>query len=187
GGCYATAFLPVLKCRAAIARAADERMSDESRVEALLAAAEDDPFSADPWVEMGRLSVGHLKRDPDSEFWGREFLRATTMIVSLRGNSSAMWREMGDWSRELYELRPSEVMAARVVQLRRGAAYLYPNSAVVQAEYALALEAGDNRTAARRAAARALELDRLTPHADKKLSPELKSQLEKLLDAAKSR
>ena len=180
--CYSTAFWPVLASRALLAKAADEQLSEKQRVATLLEATNADPFSADAWVALARLSLEHLKQDPKSEEWGRRFLTANGAIVALRGHSSAAWREIGNWYREVYRVDPNAELADRLVQLTRGAAFLYPNSAVLQAEYALALDVAGNTAAAQRTAAKAMELDGLMPHADKKLSPELTSQLEKLLD-----
>ncbi|MEX0675868.1 MAG: O-antigen ligase family protein [Pirellulales bacterium] len=183
--CYSTAFQPVLASRVALARAADEQQTDEGRFAALLEAADADPFSAEPWMAVGRLCLVHLKQDPHGDLWGKRFLRATSAIVSLRGHSSAAWREIGHWHREIYEADPNPEMADHILQLARGAAFLYPNSAPIQAEYALALDEVGKTSAARRSAAKALELDGKTPHADKKLSPQLKRRLKELLAETK--
>ena len=181
--CYSTAFWPVLASRALVAKAADEELSENERVDTLLEATNADPFSADAWVALARLSLEHLKQNPKSEEWSQRFLTANGAIVALRGHSSAAWREIANWYREVYRVDPNAELADRLVQLTRGAAFLYPNSAVLQAEYALALDVAGNTAAAKRTAAKAMELDGRMPHADKKLSPALTSQLEKLLDA----
>jgi hypothetical protein len=183
--CYVTGFAPVVECRAALARAADEQMTAEGRYEALMAASDADPFSAEPWLEMGRLCVAPLKENPDEGDWGSRLLAAATNVVLLDGRSSAAWREAGNWFDEIYRRKPHTALAGHIVQLRRGAAYLYPNSAAIQGEYAVALAAVGKTPAARRSAQRALELDELTPHADKKLPAELKTRLKSLLAEAK--
>jgi hypothetical protein len=178
--CYQTGLMPVLAMRAALTEAEGEGLTDEKRLAALLRAEAADPFSIEPPVQLAQLSLKHLRRDPSSEIWGRQFLSASASIVAQCGHSSAAWREIADWNREIYKLAPTAEIADRIVQLSRGAAYLYPNSAVAQAEYALALEEADKRDAAVRVANKALELDRQTPHADKKLSAPLRQRLEAL-------
>jgi hypothetical protein len=184
--CYYTAFLPVLACRAALSKSFDEQLSAEGRFAAMNEAAQADPVSAEPFVAIAQLCLDHLRKDPKSERWGMRFLNSTRAITMLRGHSSAAWSEVADWYRELHELDPQPEMAKRIVQLTRGAAYLYPNSATIQAEYALALAEAGKTPAARRSATKALELDAVTPHADKKLSPRLKGLVEKLLDDSKN-
>ncbi|MEX0978994.1 MAG: O-antigen ligase family protein [Pirellulales bacterium] len=183
--CYYTAFFPVLASRAALFRGFDEQLSAEGRLAAMEEAAQADPLSAEPFVAIAHLSLEHLRKDPKSELWGTSFLNSTKAITVLRGHSSAAWSEVAAWYREIHELDPEPEMAKRIVQLTRGAAYLYPNSATIQAEYALALAEVDKTPAARRSAAKALELDAATPHADKKLSPQLKGLVEKLLADSK--
>jgi hypothetical protein len=179
--CYSTAFLPVLRTRAALAEAEDARLTDEKRAELLVSAQGYDPFSADAPTALAELCMKHLRKDPDDEFWGRHFLDVTATIVTLNGHSSAAWRQIAEWYRELYAIDPSPEIADRIRQLTRGAAILYPNSAAIQAEYALALAEFGNRKEARRVAAVALELDEQTPHKDKKLSDSLKSRVQALV------
>jgi hypothetical protein len=183
-GCYYSAFLPVFAMRAALLTAEDPRLSDQERLAAILEAEAADQFSIEPPIALAQLSVKHLRRAPKSEFWGEQFLTATASIVAQCGHSSAAWRQMANWSRELYKVAPTPEIVDRIVQLSRGAAYMYPNSASIQGEYALALAEAGKGPAARRVADKALELDRQTPHADKKLSGDLKGRLEKLLDEA---
>jgi hypothetical protein len=181
--CYNTAFLPVLRTRAALAEAEDARLTDEERAELLVSAEAADPFSADAATALAELCMKNLRKDPDSETWGRRFLDVTATIVTLNGHSSAAWRQIAEWYRELYAIDPSPEIADRIRQLARGAAILYPNSAAIQAEYAVALEEFGNHKEARRVAALALELDGRTPHKDKKLSDSLKSRVAALAAA----
>ncbi len=77
-------------------------------------------------------------------------------------------------------------LTERLVDLTRSAVFLYPNSATVQAQYAVALAEQGDLMDARRVATRALELDELTPHADKKLPDDLKARLQNLAQSASS-
>jgi hypothetical protein len=60
---------------------------------------------------------------------------------------------------------------------------LYPNLAELRGEYALALGAAGDMDEAQLQLDTARRLDELTPHADKKLSPQLLEQL-KLLESS---
>ena len=82
---------------------------------------------------------------------------------------------------EVYRRTGDPEAAESAVQCLRKAASMYPNSANTAGEWALALQMTGKQEAARRQAQRALELDRLTPHRDKKLSSEMVSSLELLL------
>ncbi|REK09480.1 MAG: O-antigen ligase domain-containing protein [Planctomycetota bacterium] len=179
--CYFTALLPVLTQRELMARATAPGLTDERRIELFLEAAAADPMSSEPWEAIAQLSLAHFQQEPTSDLWGTRFLRATTSIMALRGHSSAAWRELAAWYQQQYQADPNPELADQIVQLCRRAVELYPNSAQTQAQAALALSQDDQADAARKFAARALELDRLTPHADKKLSADIKAKLDRLL------
>ncbi len=180
-GCYFSALLPVMRCRAEMIGAANPRLNDQARIAGWLRAVAADAFAVDPWIEMARLAGQRALENPDDALWRKRLLTAVSSVIALRGHSSATWNEMAELFRAIYDKAPSEALAERILQLSRGAAYLYPNSARLQAEYGLALaQAGDDKDA-RRVAGRALELDELTPHADKKLSRDLKRRIEALL------
>src|SRR6202035_5636650 len=98
-------------------------------------------------------------------------------IFALRGHSSASWRQAGQWYAEIHELTNNIEAANMAVECLRNAVELYPNLASLRGEYALALQVVGQKEAARRQAETALELDRQTPHADKKLSQELRRRL----------
>ena len=66
--------------------------------------------------------------------------------------------------------------------MARVAVMFYPNSSLLQAEYALALATVSNHEAAGRVAEKALELDKLTPHADKKLPDDLRQRMRELAE-----
>ena len=65
----------------------------------------------------------------------------------------------------------------RAIYAYRRAVDLYPNSARTTAGLAIALRAHGEKTEFERQAARALWLDRVTPHGDKKLADPLRDEL----------
>ena len=70
-------------------------------------------------------------------------------------------------------------IASAALDAYRRAVQLYPNNALYHAEFALALRAVGQRDAFRREADAALDLDKLNPHAEKRLPPEVRKRLEK--------
>jgi O-antigen ligase len=183
---YFSAFLPVLTCRAEMARAGNLRLTDEVRFEALLDAVRADPLASDPWQAAAQLSAQRLAENPGNGMWQHRLLTAARSVATLESQSSAAATECADLFREVYVTNPDAKLAELIVGYRRAAAGLYPNSAVVQGAYALSLETAEKAKQARRTAARALELDELTPHADKKLSDEMRKQLEQLVESGKN-
>src|SRR4029079_13128734 len=112
--------------------------------------------------------------------WLKRFVNAVSKVLDLRPYSSAAWRQCGRWYYELYarnqELdtgNPARVCFDRAVAL-------YPNMAELRGEYALALLATGNAREAKVQLEVARRLDQLTPHADKKLSPQMVEQLKRL-------
>ncbi len=177
---YYLAFRPVVGCHAALLRAMDESRTADERIERLLDAVEADPLSAEPWWLVAETEHARLLEHPSEENWIKRFVLATSKVLDLRPNSSAAWRQCGRWyyeiysqSRDLDTANPARVCFQRAVDL-------YPNMAELRGEYALALGATGDVREARRQLDVARRLDRLTPHADKKLSPQLQEQLQRL-------
>ncbi len=182
--CYYTAFLPVLACNAAMGLANDPRMTDEIRLNAIAKAIEADNLSPDPWMTSAQLSAQRFvenRDNPETRLkWGNRMLESAAAALRLQSRSSAAAREISRLFRQANQASPNPQLADAVVTSLRAAAHFYPNSAVLQGEYAQALTLIGNEDMARRTAARALELDAITPHADKKLPDEMRAELEKL-------
>jgi hypothetical protein len=181
--CYFLAYMPVVRLHAALARADDEQLGVDARINRLVDAAAADPLSSEPWSRIAELELARLQTNPTHPASNERFMKATAKVIELRPHSSIAWRQVGRWFHECYAYnhRPDTVKAA-AVSLRR-AVELYPNLAALRGEYALALAAQGERAAARRQLQTARRLDAATAHADKKLSPELRRQLDRL-DAA---
>ncbi len=182
--CYQLSFGPVVRNHAAMLRAADERQSTDKRINLLLEAAEADPLSADPWWAIAEQELTRLKKKPHEEAWKKRFVKVTAEMLERRPHSSATWRQAGRWFYELYTYDHDANTAQAAAESLRLAVRLYPNLAELRGEYALALSAGGDLALARRQADIARRMDRQTPHADKKLSPQLREQLEKIRAAS---
>jgi hypothetical protein len=177
--CYVLAYGPVTGVQAALVRAETERTAD-ARVNALLDAAAADPLSAEPWAAIGAIELERLKADPKSDASRERFMMAATRMVELRPRSSAACRQAANWYTQLSAVDNDPTLAKFAAKLYQRAVELYPTLPALRVEYALALErVGQKREAAEQVKA-ALELDGMTPHPDKKLSPELRGQLDSL-------
>ncbi|MBL8128548.1 MAG: hypothetical protein JNM64_12985, partial [Chloroflexia bacterium] len=181
--CYLLAYGPVTGVQAALVRAETERTTD-ARVNALLDAATADPLSAEPWAAIGEIELERLKADPKADASRERFMMAATRMVELRPRSSAACRTAANWYTQLFAVEGDPELAKVAAKLYQRAVELYPALSTLRGEYALALErVGQKREAAEQVKA-ALELDGMTPHPDKKLSPELRGQLNALAEGA---
>jgi O-antigen ligase len=181
--CYYLAYRPVVQCHAGLLRAMEAARSTDARIDLLVDAAEADPLSAEPWWLIAELEHARLLENPRQEDWTKRFVRATSRVLDLRPYSSSAWRQCARWYYELYSrdqtldtANPARVCFQRAVAL-------YPNLAELRGEYALALGAAGDMDEAQLQLDTARRLDELTPHADKKLSPQLLEQL-KLLESS---
>jgi hypothetical protein len=182
--CFATAYSPVLNCRAEL-HLAELRLAKGDRggalpyIEAAVAA---DPLSSDAWAQLAAVELEAWYDRPDEAAFAR-FAEARNKALGLAANSPSMWLTAGDWASRVYSkaddhgrrLIPDAVHTA-VEAYSRGV-QLYPNSALHRAKLAEALFAAGDRSAFRREAETALWLDEVTPHIDKKLPDTLRDSL----------
>lgn len=155
-----------------------------------------DPWSPEPAREAAGLALAEaLARAARGEaFDPRDYETARDEFVRRRGASEDAASQVGLWEWTTAEFlaaranggtlprvdRPhaDPAPATRAARAFAAAVSLYPHSPLRQARLALAEAAAGNRAAAVGAARRALELHALTPHADKKLPPELLADME---------
>jgi len=170
--CYFTAYRPTLTTQGLLARAeAEPRQARE-----LLRQAVD----ADPWGSEapGRLAAVEFevwRRNP-AEDW-RTFAAAAEEALARNPYSSSLWFRIGEMFAEANRLLPDEELARQAVVHFRRAAELYPTLPLAHARLSQALRAAGNEAASAESAAEALRLHDLTPHAEKKLLPELLEEL----------
>jgi tetratricopeptide (TPR) repeat protein len=186
--CYYTAYRPVLTCQAEL-RQAESRLAKHEpalAIEHIEAAAAADPLSAEPWRELAAITIEAWSQHPEKVDFGR-FLAARDKMLELAPNSAPQWSAAGDWASRAYaktdqhgkQLMPEAIQSA--VECYGRAVQLYPNSASHRARLSQALLAAGNRSAARREAEIALQLDEITPHIDKKLPVDQQDRLRSLL------
>jgi hypothetical protein len=171
----------------------DRKPPDFKRAEdAFLRAIESDKYSARPWLGLAYLEYEQWRSrgaKPGDLRWNK------VPVLLLKAASSP--RDPGAWtlhrdralvSRDLITqlgdgISPNQQTALKgnVVEATRIATRLNPTSAALHAQLAFAsAEIGMDPDAAK-AAREALRLDRITPHADRKLAPTIRKRLESQL------
>jgi hypothetical protein len=171
--CYQTAYAPVLNSQAEVHKADMTPLARESH---LLAAAAADPLSAQPWKDLAALAMLRWQQEPSDAVYDL-YEKCRQAAARLDPRSAPMWMRFGDDELAAYEKQPRRARLELAIQSYRRAVQLYPNSATCRAKLALACQRAGDREAFRRQRDRALELDRLTPHLDKKLPGELRQRL----------
>ncbi len=177
--CYATAYNPVFACQAQLRMAERE---PTSAVEHLAAAAAADPLSAEPRRQLAAIQFETWRRAPDERIF-HAFEQSDAQTLQRTPNSALSWLNSGDWYSRAWQQTEASTpnfaadCLAKAVKAYRQAVLLYPHSAVYRAKLAEALRASGDLPTFHREAQTALELDRATPHADKKLTPMVRDRL----------
>jgi O-antigen ligase len=173
GACQLTGYSPVLRARAAMSRAEQLPPDSPDAVATLQRAVEADPWAAPPLEKLADLEFhAWLRLDDSARF--RQFEWYRDRAVALSPRSSSAWQVSGDYYLRAYEKTHLTAQAQKAAQAFTRAVDLYPTSALCHAKLAIALRAVGDAEGFRRESARALEFDRRTPHADKKLPSELR-------------
>jgi len=103
--------------------------------------------------------------------------------LQVRPNSSLLHRAAGDWwLLGVFDVTRKPEHAEKAIDYYRRAVDLYPNSGMCHAKLALAYIAAGREEDFRKSADKALRLDDLTPHKDKKLPRELRDELPRTQD-----
>ena len=174
--CFQTAYAPVLGCQTEIYKATQEGLTAEARQFHLWQAAKADRLSAQPWKDLAAITMLHWQEEPSDVAYAlcESYRQAAGR---LDPNSAAMWLRFGDDELAAYQKQPRQDRLEVAIRSYRRAVQLYPNSATCRAKLALACQTAGDQQAFRRQRDRAIELDRLTPHPDKKLPDELRRRL----------
>jgi tetratricopeptide (TPR) repeat protein len=161
-----------MNCRLALLRAQTAEKPADRR--ALLKAAVDaDPLSDEPWNQLAAIERASWESRANRAAFER-WEQVVGEAASRRPHWAAAREQAGDTYLQAFERdrRGSDLQAA-VAQYEQ-AVELYPNHAENRAKLAIALAAAGGADRARQAAAEALRLDELSPHADQKLPAALR-------------
>ncbi len=177
--CYISAYDPVLRSRKWMQQAQWEPSQARAK-DCLIRAAAADPLSAEPWRELARHALYSWQRAPNAERFSR-FESLNEMALRLAPNSSSAWAAGGGSYWQAFQAEKRAEHAAKAAEAYARAVELYPNSGLLRARAALAYRAAGDSVRFRRQAEKALWLDEITPHTDKKLPDDLRAQLRREL------
>ena len=178
--CYVTGYRPVLRSEAAL-RSAEVALFNDRGSDALQdldEAARAEPLAAEPWRQLAGLTFQQWQRQPSEENF-RRFDLCMKTALERAPRAAATWLAAGERYTAVFAHSRQAADRDAALDAYRRAVQLYPNNALYHAEFALALRAVGQRDAFRREADAALDLDKLNPHAEKRLPPEVRKRLEK--------
>ncbi len=196
GCCYLTGYGPVLRCQTAMRQAMlaagaephgstghDTHAVDRLR-DALLAAVAADPLSAEPCRMLAEYELERWKADPTPQLL-RRFAAAADVMLRLRPRSSTVRQRVGLWYLEIYGQTHQRADAETAAGYLKSAVERYPASALLNSQWAEVLNAAGQTDEARQVAAKALELDAATPHADKQLPAAERKRMQDLANGSR--
>ncbi len=177
--CYASAYAPVMRYQAAMRLAHEEPLRAADHLHEAIAA---DALAAEPWKQLANLAFQAWQQQPSSETF-KQFEQAVEGALARESKAASTWLYYGDRYFDVFERtrEASQRQAAlrTALKMYRQAASFYPNSATVRAKLALAYQAAGQSADFQREAGRALELDAITPHSDKRLPDDLREVLKR--------
>ena len=171
--CYFTAYRPVLNAQSHAQAAFGDPTQTERH---LLAAALADPLSAQPWRQLAVLSFDAWEKSRNRADLAH-FKRYMATALELDDGSSSTWVMSADHYLELYAYTNKEADLDYALVAFHKAVERYPNDSTIRAKYALALRIAGKQEESVKQAETAIELDDLTPHADRKIPKSLRQRL----------
>ncbi len=185
--CYFTMYGPVLNSRGPFARGQQEHFAARQAIaasrpqvaqshlqRAALAfneAATLDPWSPQPWFQQAGALHDSWQFSGDSETW-QAFEQAVQQSLFLQPRSFTAQMRVGHWYLLAYRRSNRSSDLERALRAFSRAVELYPNDSYARCQLAWAHHLRGEHEAAARQARWALELDDLTPHAERKLRKE---------------
>jgi O-antigen ligase len=166
-----TQYRPVLNSRTYLSEG--DTMQTLGRLQAadtlFQQAAAADPWASEPWRKLLdlRLRIWYENQTPQN--W-RRFEAAVERFLDLDKQSYAQYESAALSYASAAGASPSDERRERTVDLMKRAVELYPNGAMVRAQYAWYLHRAGRKEQAAEQAAEALRLDSLHNHSEHKLS-----------------
>jgi O-antigen ligase len=193
-GTFSGTVAPFWKAQAKIAEADEliaKRYPDIDHIQDLYhQATQLDEYEVQPWLALAQLVFRATQQEggiPPQSVWEQIDKDLHNAAQPPRNpNSLAVQQLRSELARRmLLRENLTQTAAARIRNAHVEAAYrasaLYPTNASLRADLAEAIADNGKLDAAVREARIALELDRATPHADKKLTPAVRSRLNREL------
>ncbi|WP_166827952.1 O-antigen ligase family protein [Thalassoroseus pseudoceratinae] len=189
-GCVLTSTLPVLQREAEVAGgdlAWFENQNFAAATRFYEDAAASDPYSAEPLIRLADLSFqrwnrGHQNNEQD--FW--KAIEYGKQAIERNPTTAFVHRSVGKYFLQRYDVTKVKTDAEQATEFLAEAVERYPSLPALQAEYAIALKAAGETTAASEAAQTAASLDDLYQaggHIDKVLSTAVRDEMESLIDS----
>ena len=177
---HQTGYEPVLACNGAMAAAVNalaDHKPDEAEKQLDLA-TQADPYATEPWAYLAALRLDRWTKSGSPRSGEAAYATATRdHLLRLNPRSAPAWLQVGQGWLEAFHVLPGHVEFARTaVGDCQRAAELYPNSALIKAKLAVALDAAGDAKAAQAAAQESLRLDDLMPHAEAKLPEDIRKE-----------
>jgi len=167
---HQTMYQPVLRCQASMNEG--DSLAQEGRLvqaeTAYVAAAKADPYSADPWMHLASLHHQLAVSSGDEERV-EEFDHAVEEALKRDRRSHSVFRQLGNLRLSLYRTSGDREQLERAIAAYERWAQIYPNGSLAHAQLAWAHNIAGDATTAGQEAQKALDLDRLNPHIEKKL------------------
>ncbi len=175
--CVWTGYRPVLLAQSLMTKA--EIQPAAQAEETLRQAIAIDPFAITPRVALADLLFQSWQARPSAQGLS-QFEEAMNDAERARPYQAANFVRAGDYYLRAFELESQPRLLKKSVVAYTRAVQLYPHHARERAKLAIALARSGEQKAALSEAQLALKYDRLTPHADQKLRPELRESLVKI-------
>jgi hypothetical protein len=182
--CYLTAYRPVLQSRAWITRSQFATGGDQAlqRAVCLQEAVRADPLSREAAQLLAAERYRQWQAGPTPE--RLDLLRAAvTRATRLGPRASSFWSQAGQWWLEVERTSAEPHALEWALDAHQRAVRCYPNSGLLRARYAVALETAGDVQAAQQQAAMSLDLDAIAHragHKDKWLDKELRDRVARI-------
>jgi len=173
--CHQTLYRPVLT-RMGVMSAIDQARGFRESEALLLSAAEADPFSVKPWLNLSGVYfyAWHQQyrdiaaMEQTTKNW-KQFELAADRIRQLAPRSSQRHVEIANLHLMAYQLSRDPDKLNSALEWYQAGSSLYPNDALLHAQLAWTWDLAGDESEAMRAAERASQLDRMNPHSELKL------------------
>ncbi len=180
--CYVTGYQPIL-ARGLVTKLF---LGEGDARDLLLKAAAVDPWAFEPRQHLAELIHQQYSAEPFLPDTA-ELDNAVDEAIQRAPRSASLYHQFGTAYYDLYRRHGDRQCLAKAVRLLTSAVALYPNDCRKRADLAEAYQSAGDQAGCERQSAEALRLDRATPHADKRLTPEQRQRLSRNVHAPAAR